>query len=200
MFHSSAAHKSELPLAGSASIDVKAWNRVKDKIFLIVSLALGIDGRSLRVNGEAVGGSSGQVKEALCWSCFLFLFSLSLPCFRSSIPSSTPSPFAFLFFFFSEGWTWFPEAENITGLWEGVSLRVIETAVSDTSHLSWLLRAAIMHNKPLAVCLCLCLAVLAAEGKPEKGRGERQRSSRHFFPTDGALEYDNPFLPGEWCL
>ncbi|XP_056319912.1 extracellular matrix protein 2 [Danio aesculapii] len=53
-----------------------------------------------------------------------------------------------------------------------------------------------MHNKPLAVCLCLCLAALAAEGKPEKGRGERQKSSRHFLPTDDALEYDNPFLPG----
>ncbi|XP_016427526.1 extracellular matrix protein 2-like [Sinocyclocheilus rhinocerous] len=48
--------------------------------------------------------------------------------------------------------------------------------------------------KPLA--LCLCLALLAAEGKREKGRRERQRSSRRFLSTEDAPDYDNPFLPG----
>jgi len=65
-------HKSEIPHTECASIDVRTLNRVKDKIFfplkdaLIVCLALGTDGRLLRGKGEAVGGSSGQMKEALC--------------------------------------------------------------------------------------------------------------------------------------
>lgn len=65
-------HKSEIPHTESASIDVRTLNRVKDKIFfplkdaLIVCLALGTDGRLLKGKGEAVGGSSGQMKEALC--------------------------------------------------------------------------------------------------------------------------------------
>ncbi|XP_059359998.1 extracellular matrix protein 2 [Carassius carassius] len=47
---------------------------------------------------------------------------------------------------------------------------------------------------PLA--LCLFLALLAAEGKQEKGRRERQKSSRRFLFTEDAPDYDNPFLPG----
>lgn len=122
MFYSS-THKSEIPHTRSASVDVRTLNRVKDKIFfpledaLIVCFSLRTDGRSLRGKGEAVGGSSGQVKETLCWSCFDFIFSPSLPCFRS-IPSSSLSAltFTFLFLFFPSegwvmGWTWFPEAE-----------------------------------------------------------------------------------------
>lgn len=160
----------------------------------------------MAVRWEAVGGSSGQVKEALCWNCFDLIFSLSLPCFRS-IPSSSLSAltFAFLFLFFlprRDGW-WVEhdfQRQNITGLSEGAAFRVTETAVSGRLYLNWLQHTLTMY-KPLALCLCLaCLVLLAAEGKREKGRRERQRSSRRFLSTDDAPDYDKPFLPGEQCL
>lgn len=156
----------------------------------------------MAVRWEAVGGSSGQVKEALCWNCFDFIFSLSLPCFRS-IPSSSLSAltfaFLFLFCFPRRDGRWVEhdfQRQNITGLSEGAALRVIEAAVSSRSYLNWLKHTLTMY-KLLALCLCLCLALLAAEEKREKGRREKQRNSRRFLSAEDAPEYDNPFLPGE---
>lgn len=129
---------------------------------------------------------------------FSFHFFHSHPLCFLSIPSSTLGTLTFAFLFSWEGGmgqTWFPVAVNKIGLSAGAALRITEVVIPEAA-----LHRLTMY-RTLALCLCLCVALLVSEGKQEKRRGERHRSSRRFLSAVAdAPEYDNPFLPGECCF
>ncbi len=147
MFYSS-THKSEIPHTGSASVDVRTLNRVKDKIFSpwghSNSLFFSQD-RWAFVERERRGGwwvFRASERGALLKLFWFYFFPLTplLPFHSFLLTLCSHLCISFSFFPRRDGW-WVEhdfQRQNITGLSDGAALRVIETAVSGRLYLNWL--------------------------------------------------------------